>query len=188
MPWVWSATCRGSRAARNCNGRPPMRAVAAVLVLVVLGVADARAADVEYKLIFGGRERSYSLHVPPEAVGKRDLPLVVVLHGGGGSGAAAAKQSGFDAEADRQGFVVAYPDGTRRIAAGRPGFYTWNAGDCCGPAMEQHVDDVGFIRAMVAAIAAVQPIDKKRVYATGISNGGMMAYRLACDASSIFAA
>jgi polyhydroxybutyrate depolymerase len=170
----------------------PMKApLVSVLLLAALGVT-AGAEDLDLKLSLAGRERTYVVHVPPGAAAKRDLPLVVVLHGGGGSGAGVAKQTGFTAEADRRGFVVAYPDGTRRAgspldALGRLGFYTWNAGDCCGPAMEQDVDDVGFIRAMVAAIVAARPINQKRIYAAGISNGGMMAYRLACEASDVFA-
>jgi polyhydroxybutyrate depolymerase len=119
--------------------------------------------------------------------------LVVVLHGGGGNGPAAARQTRFNAEADRQGFMIAYPDGTDRARPvmallGKKGSLTWNAGRCCGYAMDNQIDDVAFIRAMVDAIAHEFPIDRRRIYATGISNGAMMAYRLACEASDIFAA
>ncbi|WP_395018341.1 alpha/beta hydrolase family esterase [Dongia sp.] len=126
-------------------------------------------------------ERRYVLHVPRSV--KAPAALVIVLHGGGGSAKSAIDQTGFDAEADQRGFVVAYPEGTARSR-----FHTWNAGACCGVAVERGVDDVGFIRAMVAEIGATTPLDPKRIYATGLSNGGMMAYRLGCEASDLVAA
>jgi polyhydroxybutyrate depolymerase len=121
------------------------------------------------------------------------MPLVLVLHGGGGNAQAVARQTRFSDEADREGFVVGYPNGTDRFRPlmnliGKRGFLTWNAGGCCGYAMGHNIDDVGFLRAVVAQIEQDYPIDHRRVYAAGISNGGMMVYRLACEASDIFAA
>jgi polyhydroxybutyrate depolymerase len=158
---------------------------------MLLVPALARAADVTETMIVDGRARSYTLHAPPG--GTRERPLVLVLHGGGGSADSAASQTGFSAVADREGFVVVYPDGTDRPrqllnGLGRPGFLTWNAGACCGFAMENRVDDVAFLRALVTRLARSHAIDRGRVYATGLSNGGMMAYRLACEASELFAA
>ena len=106
-------------------------------------------------------------------------PLVVMLHGGFGSASQAEKSYGWDAEADQGHFVVAYPDGLNRA---------WNTGGgCCGTPGRTGVDDIGFITAMVAAIERQVPVDAGRVYATGISNGGIMAYTLACR-TSVFAA
>ena len=106
-------------------------------------------------------------------------PLVVMLHGGFGSASQAEKSYGWDAEADRAHFVVAYPDGLNRA---------WNTGGgCCGVPGRTNVDDIGFITAMVAAIERQVPIDASGVYATGISNGGIMAYTLACR-TTVFAA
>jgi polyhydroxybutyrate depolymerase len=118
------------------------------------------------------------------------LPLVVVLHGGGANAPAIVALTGFNAEADEEGFVVAYPNGTGRAkpTAETTGQFSWNAGDCCGSAMRQDADDSGFVRALVAAIEHERPIDRRRVYAAGFSAGGMMAYRLACEADDIFAA
>ncbi|KZS73874.1 polyhydroxybutyrate depolymerase [Mycobacterium kansasii] len=84
----------------------------------------------------------------------------------------------WDAEADRGHFLVAYPDGLNRA---------WNAGSCCGLPQQTDVDDVGFITAMVAAIGRQIPLDTTRVYATGMSNGAMLALRLGCQ-TDIFAA
>jgi polyhydroxybutyrate depolymerase len=153
------------------------------LALLCLFPSGARAEDSAHTITVDQTERSYVLHVPRDV--KRPAALVIVLHGGGGSAKNVIAQTGFDAEADRNGFIVAYPEGTAR-ANGR--FHTWNAGACCGVAVERGMDDVGFIRAMVADIAAAYPIDPQRITATGLSNGGMMAYRLACEASDLIAA
>ena len=157
------------------------------------GAVRASAEDRAHALKVGAGMRRYLLHVPNALPAEAPAALVIVLHGGGGSPDSAAAQTGFNAEADARGFLVAYPAGSDRSrpllkALGKSGFLTWNAGACCGYALEQGMDDVGFIRAMVADIAQVRPIDPKRIYATGISNGGMMAYRLACAASDLVAA
>jgi polyhydroxybutyrate depolymerase len=102
-----------------------------------------------------------------------------MLHGALGDGRQAEMAYGWNAEADRRGFVVAYPDGLLRSWVVSP--------DCCGPGVHEGVDDVAFIRAMVDAVSAGLPIDPARVYATGISNGGMLSYRLACDTSTFAA-
>ena len=168
----------------------------AVLLPAMLGLLSLQATlgDDEplQHMQSGGLDRTYIVHVPA-ALPKGPVPLVVVLHGGGGSAAGAAKQTHFDAESDAGGFIAIYPNGTGRSRllmrrADRQGFYTWDAGNCCGYAQENGVDDVGFIRALVAQVEQDYSIDPKRVYATGISNGGMMSYRLACEASDVFAA
>ena len=170
-----------------------MRRVAWLLSLVfLLAPALAWGDDPEVKLGSGDLDRSYLIHLPsPLPAGP--LPLVVVVHGGGGSAEGAQKQTGFNAYADRYGFIAVYPNGTGKSrplmrAMGKEGFLTWNAGTCCGYASEHSVDDVGFIRAVVADVEKGHAVDPKRIYATGISNGGMMSYRLACEASDLFAA
>ncbi|WP_084504368.1 PHB depolymerase family esterase [Actinoplanes sp. N902-109] len=120
-----------------------------------------------------GRERTYRLYRPASA--GADAPLVIVLHGAVGTGRQAEESYNWDPAADRGGFVVAYPDGVNR---------TWNVtSGCCGVAARDNVDDIAFIEQLVAAV----PHDPKRVHATGISNGALLAYRLACD-TDIFAA
>jgi polyhydroxybutyrate depolymerase len=123
--------------------------------------------------------RTARLYVPSSLPKGKRVPLVVVLHGGFGAADGAAKQTGFDAQAERGKFLVVYPQGLLR---------SWNAGICCGPAQSNDVDDVRFIERLLDRLEADYPIDTHRVYATGISNGGMMAYRLACEAADRFAA
>jgi len=124
-----------------------------------------------------GQTRTYLIHRP--AALDASPALVMMLHGGFGSAPQAEKSYGWDAEADAQRFVVVYPDGDGRA---------WNVGGgCCGAPGRTNVDDVAFLAAVVHDVELALPIDPARVFATGISNGGMMAYRLACD-TSLFAA
>jgi polyhydroxybutyrate depolymerase len=102
----------------------------------------------------------------------------VMLHGGFGSGEQAEGAYHWDSEADNGHFLVAYPDGLNRA---------WNAGTCCGEPQRTNLDDVGFITAMVAAVEQQMPIDPARVYATGMSNGAMMALRLGCQTDTFAA-
>lgn len=131
-----------------------------------------------------GRDRTYRLHVP-DSVGDEPVALVVALHGGGGSAEQFAGEDGLEALADEEGFVVVHPEG---ISQRLERLHTWNAGNCCGAAAEEGVDDVAFIRAVVDEVAGALPIDPDQVFAIGHSNGGMMAYRLACEAADVFAA
>ncbi len=137
--------------------------------------------DVRVGLRMGALDRSYVLHVPPGYEGDRSTPLVMVLHASGGDAADAAHISGMSAKSDAEGFLAVYPEGTGESL-------TWNAGLCCGFAGRRAVDDVGFLRAVIAAVAAEYTIDFQRVYVTGMSNGAMMAYRLGCEAGDVFAA
>jgi polyhydroxybutyrate depolymerase len=126
----------------------------------------------------GGHDRTYRLYKPKGL--SASAPLVVMLHGGFGNGAQAEKAYGWDDLADSSKFVVAYPDGLNRA-------WNVNGGGCCGRPAKEGVDDVGFITAAVADIGRNVSIDDRRVYATGISNGGIMSYTLACE-TAMFAA
>jgi polyhydroxybutyrate depolymerase len=158
-----------------------IRHLAPVLLTLALP-ALAQQGDIEHAMVVNGTARTYVLHVPAGAPAGA-LPLVVVFHGGGGNGRNAAHMSGMDAKADQEKFVVAYPNGSGRLS-----LLTWNTWQCCGYALDNHVDDVAFVRAMVGEIASQHAIDRKRIFATGMSNGGMMAYRTGCELADIFAA
>jgi polyhydroxybutyrate depolymerase len=143
--------------------------------------------DQQITIEFGGGTREYLVHVPAGAENGKRLPVVFNFHGGGSDAPAEKAYSQMDATADRHRFVVVYPQGTPP-APGVQSLRTWNAGECCGPARREQVDDVGFTLAVLDDLAGRTPVDRRRVYATGISNGGMMAYRLAADASKRVAA
>lgn len=129
-----------------------------------------------------GRDRTFHLYVPsgvPHRTDASPVPLLVALHGGVGWGTQYEKNSGFDGLAEANDFIVVYPDGIG--AGGTDAVRTWNGGDCCGPAVKADVDDVAFISAMISGLEQQYPIDPHRVFAAGHSNGGIMAYRLACE-------
>ena len=144
------------------------------------------AGEVTHKLTHDSRERSYILYVPASVNWSQSVPLVFVFHGGTGNAESAIRMSGFNEVADRNGFIVVYPNGTGRLSDDK--LLTWNGGDCCGYAQQKNVDDVGFVRAIVTDLQSLADIDAKRIYATGMSNGAILSHRLACEAADVFAA
>jgi polyhydroxybutyrate depolymerase len=132
----------------------------------------------------GGRDRTYTVRLPSSYTGTTPMPLVVAMHGGFGSGTQLENQSQLTVKAEEAGFIVVYPDGVASLL----GIRTWNAGGCCGYAMNQDIDDVGFINALLDTLIADYAIDTQRIYATGMSNGGFMSYRLACELANRIAA
>lgn len=131
-----------------------------------------------------GRARSYIVHVPA-SLPEGPSAVVLVFHGGGGNAENARRMSHFDVAADRHGFVAVFPDGTGRQ---RDRLLTFNAGNCCGTALDNRVDDVAFTRALIEDLGRAVAIDRQRLFVTGMSNGGMLSYRLACEAADLFAA
>ncbi len=132
----------------------------------------------------GNNDRRYLLHIPPGYTSSRSYPLVVVLHGAFSTAREMEKWSGWSQLADRDGFIVMYPEGI-----GILGFLQhWNAGHCCGKAVEDNWNDVAFIEAAIKGIGKQYAIDKRRIYMMGFSNGGMMTYRFAAERSSLLAA
>ena len=136
--------------------------LALAMVVSTAPPASAQRTDSSHPLAVGGRDRTYTLHLPALRDG-RPLPLVVLLHGRLGTGAGMARLTSFDAIADSVGILVAYPDGWRR---------SWADGRMGTPADRQGVDDVAFVLAMIDDIARTVPIDRHRIYVAGISNGG----------------
>ncbi|GAA3243013.1 alpha/beta hydrolase family esterase [Actinocorallia longicatena] len=124
-----------------------------------------------YKLDVGTPgHREYLLRVPAGLKGP--APLVVALHGGASNAERFEKESGFDGVSDDEKIVVAYPDGF---------MLSWNAGGCCGPAKVGKVDDVGFVNKMIDKLVGQGVADPKKIFVTGFSNGGGLAYKMACD-------
>ena len=165
-----------------------------VIVPVAVAIAHASEADgsqavlapgnYSFSIKAGWRIRSYLVHVPAHAAGGAPLPLVLNFHGSSSTGKAQENYTRMDETADRYGFIVVYPEGT-----GPPNDHlTWNAGGCCPSAMLFRVDDVGFVLSLIDDLADRTPIDQARIYATGFSNGAMLAYRLAAEASDRIAA
>ncbi len=142
--------------------------VRAVLVGLVLALAPMAVLAQELREVRMADGRSYLIALPQGAAG---APLILALHGGGGSPAQFARDSGLTAPALASGFAVAYPAGTSR--RGGP-FLVWNALYCCGHASGSEVDDLGFLD-RVAGDAAARFGLSGQVFATGMSNGAMLA-------------
>jgi polyhydroxybutyrate depolymerase len=126
-------------------------------------------------LTVDGHDRTYRVFVPPSLGPKQTAPLIIALHGFDQYGVAMATFTRLHEDTKASRFIVAYPDGIGK---------SWNGGGvCCGDALAQGVDDVGFISKLIDWLSKIYPIDRARVFITGFSNGGIMAYRLACELS-----
>ena len=144
-------------------------------------VTGTPASDYAGSLTSTGLQRTYLVHLPSGYDKSHLWPLVIVLHGGGGEGKNMDALTGFNAESDGEGFVVAYPD-----AVG----HNWNdgRGDPNIKSQAADIDDVSFISALIDRMVENLGINKKMIYVTGISNGAMMSHRLGCELSAKIAA
>lgn len=140
----------------------------------LMNYARRTSPDTEHTIKVGDLERRYFLHVPGDTSKNQPLPLILVFHGGGGRASQMPRFTGFDVLADQEGFVVAYPDSVNKH---------WNDTRGLSPA-----DDIAFIHALLQELQRTYSIDTKRIYATGISNGGFFAQRIACDLADQVAA
>lgn len=139
--------------------------LAPVLTPFISSLAERGVPAEQVRLAHGGASRTYWLHRPRNL--EKPAPLLLVLHGVGQSPRGVARLTGFSQIADRERFLVAYPEGIRRL---------WNDG-----ANVSETDDVGFLSAVVDDVAKSHQVDRSRVFMTGLSAGGMMSYRFACE-------
>lgn len=161
-----------------------MFSIIALMALMADDPVKMTPGDHRRSLSVGGLERDYLIHIPPGYDGSKAAPVVLAFHGGLSNAAQMVHFSGLSDKADQAGFIAVYPNGTGLTE----GAHTWNAGNCCGYAQRQNIDDVAFVRAVLDDLSRVARIDSRRVYATGMSNGGLMSYRLAAELSDRIAA
>jgi polyhydroxybutyrate depolymerase len=156
--------------------------IASPLLVALLGLhaAPLPPGDHVRTLKIGDRSRSYSVHVPPSYDARRPTPVVLAFHAAAMNGAMMARFCGLGEKADRSSFVVVFADGT----GSTPLFLYWDAGGVRG----RPSDDVGYVAKLLDDLATVVNVDPGRVYATGMSNGAMMCYRLAAELSDRIAA
>lgn len=141
----------------------------------------------EGNLTVDGRNRYYLLNLPSTYNESSDIPLVIALHGGGGRATQMESDYLLTEKANKEKFAIVYPEGVQ--SDGILGARTWNAGTCCDYAVEKNIDDVQFISLLIDELLKKYPkLNPKKVYATGMSNGAMMSYRLACELSNKIAA
>lgn len=147
-----------------------------------------KSSETMVQIKVGDRERKYLVHIPPQYNANTPVPLLFAFHGGGGFMEHMATEKYYKqiSKSDELGYIVVFPNGHSKLPTGK--FATWNAGKCCGDARDSKSDDVAFVKAMLQKIKADYNIDAKKIYSTGMSNGGLFSYRLACEMSDIFAA
>jgi polyhydroxybutyrate depolymerase len=154
-----------------------LASVAVILAMVGGGLALPSSAGPT-------TNRPYGLKVPAGYDGGHPVPLVVLLHGYTANGATQAAYFRLNEQADKAGFLLATPNGTRDLMGNR----FWNATDACCDWFRTGVDDVAYIDAVIDEIAARYPVDPARVFMVGHSNGAFMSHRYACDRSDRVAA
>ena len=139
-------------------------------------VAVNKKSFVSYRgsILHKGRMRTYLIHIPPSYNKESLTPLVIALHGGGGDGKKAEKSTLMSQQSDKDAFILVYPDAVRGH---------WNDGRGVNRyrSHREDIDDVGFISSLIDVLAEDYNIDRTRVYVTGVSNGGLMSNRLACE-------
>jgi len=149
--------------------------------------SPATTLRVEGTMTVDGLSRTYLLNLPPNYDESSGFSLVLALHGGGGKASQMEADYLLTEKANSAKFVIVYPEGVQ--SDGVLGARTWNAGTCCDYAVEKNIDDVKFISLLIDELLKKYPkINAKKVYVTGMSNGAMMAYRLACELSNKIAA
>ncbi len=153
--------------------------VAAVVGLLAVAPVVAAAAGAKlqkHRIVVGERDRSYLLYVPSVvSLSDEKRPLVLVFHGGGGTARGIAREVGRSLHtiADREGFIVAYPDAVKK---------TWDFGaGVVSEALDVRIDDRGFFAALMDELVDTQPVDETQIFATGISRGGQASYFVACQ-------
>lgn len=152
---------------------------------------DFTPGTASHAVTVGSLARRYVLHVPRRrpvtAAGAfRGFGLVIVLHGSSGSAEEMEVTTGMDSLGEAGRFLVAYGQGVQGAGGLFPS--DWNAGDCCGAAARENIDDVGYVSAIITSVGAAVALDKQRIYIAGFSDGGRMAHHLGCRLSSTIAA
>jgi len=135
-------------------------------------------------LVCDGLTRTYRLYIP-SSYDRTPTPLVIVLHFGGGNSTIIETVTEMTEKAEEEGFIVVYPDGNGRL---KDRFLTWNAGFCCGYALENNIDDVKFIYTLIEHFEKTLKIDASRIYVTGFCNGAALTYRVGAELSDVVAA
>jgi polyhydroxybutyrate depolymerase len=141
--------------------------------------AQSPGGTIERAISSGGHVRRFLLALPTDEQLLKPVPLVLNLHGVIETAELQQVFSGMQSQALQRGWAIAWPQGIGN---------SWNAGSCCGRSAAEEIDDVQYVRDLVALVGREVCIDLRRVYATGMSNGGFMSYRLGCEASDLIAA
>jgi len=154
-----------------------------VLAMSIIAAEPLVPGDNAREIEFNGMQRTYTVHVPPKFDLQKPTPVVLIYHGALTNRDMMSAFTGLNKKADEAGFLAVYPNGN---GEGKLTF-VWNAGGR-GKALDQKYDDVAFTSRLLDELGTLARLDAKRIYATGLSNGGMMCYRLAAELSDRIAA
>ncbi|MFO7881555.1 MAG: PHB depolymerase family esterase [Kosmotogaceae bacterium] len=158
--------------------------LATTLLIAILMLANNKTLDYNLYLSHNGIERRSIVHVPDKIV-KEKLPLVIVFHGLFGNSTYTKDTYGITELSDKKGFISVYPEGTGQLDNA---LLSWNVEFCCGYAMENKIDDVGYITELLTLIKQRYNVDNDRIYLIGFSNGGMLTYKLISEHPELFTA
>ncbi|MGY5875281.1 MAG: PHB depolymerase family esterase [Candidatus Thorarchaeota archaeon] len=164
--------------------------LASIIIVLIAGslslVSSYSYSSSEYQhMVVDNRDRSFLVRVPPSYSEDSDYPLVIGIHGAGNNAKIFEERSGFTEIVERENFIICYPNGNGRLEYS---FLSWNAGYCCGYALDNDIDDVNFIIELINHLQNEYSIDSNRVYITGMSNGGILTHRLGAELSDTLAA
>lgn len=177
----------------SCQAGYPWRVRRSVIALIVAGIwlsasssyFGARQEDTKLTVDVRGQNRTAYVHVPSNLDRSQEYPLLIGYHGGAGNARGYIEQSQVFVKGEKAGFIVACPEGTPIPGPGD--LRVWNSGAEYAET-SKNADDVQFTIELIDRIASVYPVDSKRIYATGFSNGAQMTYRLAAELSDRIAA
>ena len=130
--------------------------------------------------IEGMQPRTYNIYVPSTYETNKPLPVLLGFHGLGGSATSFTNSLHLKIFSQDMGFILVVPNGWGNEAGTQN---SWNAGNCCGSAYDNQMDDIGLVRSILDSVSRKYSVDKLRIWAMGFSNGGMLSYRLACELS-----
>lgn len=161
------------------------------ILIILLFLFITKTSFAEEETIFidtSAGKRSALIFTPSNFSHDNKLfPAIIAFHGGGGNSEGFKNQTNFNFYAEKEGFIVVYPQGIGAMSL-QPKNGSWNAGNCCGPALKKNVDDIGFTKAIINLLINKHKANPQKIYATGFSNGSKFSYRLACELSDKIAA
>ncbi len=164
---------------------PVVALLISAMAMISCKASSSDQQNESHALIVDGVKRYYIVHVPPSYSPTAHAAVVLNFHGGGEDAQQQMALSKMNETSDAHGFLVVYPEGTAALFGK---WRTWNAGSCCGRAQRENSNDVRFTAMLIDDLSRQYSIDLRRVFATGISNGGMMVYRLGCELADRIAA
>lgn len=146
---------------------------------------ELEGGDYEFNFMHEGLDRKYLISVPENYDKNSKSALIFVFHGAGSNAEDSIEYFELNEKSDKEGFIVVYAEGTGKEVLGKL-YGSWNAGRCCESEAGENINDIDYVKKVLEDVEDKFNIDSNRVYAIGMSNGGLMAYRVACEMSDIF--